>query len=67
MDMYKYTFLRIYNISIISIYNLSIIKQAWYLIWKVSLPQCLVRYLLQQILAASMASEDSCSNSSDTF
>merc|ERR1719348_498967 len=34
--------------------------------WNWSFPQFFTRYLLQQILAASSASEDSCSNSSDT-
>merc|ERR1719400_2594091 len=34
--------------------------------WNPSLPQFLTRYLLQQILAASRASEESCSSSSDT-
>merc|ERR1739848_857242 len=34
--------------------------------WKESLPQFLTKYLLQQILAASSASLDSCSNSSET-
>merc|ERR1719419_2041847 len=36
------------------------------LMWNPSLPQFLTRYLLQQILAASRASEDSCSSSSET-
>ena len=34
--------------------------------WNWSLPQFLTRYLLQQIRAASIASEDSCSSSSET-
>ena len=37
-----------------------------YLMWKVFLPQYLTMYLLQQILAASRASVDSCSSSSNT-
>ena len=35
--------------------------------WNMSFPQFLTRYLLQQILAASIASEDSCSSSSETW
>merc|ERR1719400_2582928 len=34
--------------------------------WNPSLPRFLTRYLLQQMRPASRASEDSCSNSSDT-
>merc|ERR1719436_603794 len=34
--------------------------------WNPSLPQFLTRYLLQQMRPASRASEESCSNSSET-
>merc|ERR1719210_715544 len=51
--------------------NILLILSTWKgwtrtLMWKPSLPQFLTRYLLQQILAASRASEESCSSSSDT-
>ncbi len=35
--------------------------------WKLSFPTCLVKYLLQAIRAASKASEEICSTSSDTM
>lgn len=51
--------------------NILLIRKTWkgwtrILMWKPSLPMVLTRYLLAQIRAASRASEDSCSYSSET-